>query len=104
MHVPQFQPRQGVQIETDPKATSVGSAAALGDDEGVIDALIKRLQVHFAHFHAIAAPHAMLMKAVVFHMGFVEVLQSSDGVRLLLLLLSRLRHVQRVPALFILPP
>ena len=62
MHVPQFQPRQGVQIETDPKATSVGSAAALGDDEGVIDALIKRLQVQFAQFHAIAAPHAMLMK------------------------------------------
>ena len=45
VHVPQFQPKQGVQIETDPKATSVGSAAALGDDEGVIDALIKRLQV-----------------------------------------------------------
>ena len=33
VHVPPFEPRQGVQIETDPKATSVSSAAALGDDE-----------------------------------------------------------------------
>ena len=45
MHVPQFEPKQGVQIETDPKATNVSSAAALGDDEGVIDSLIKRLEV-----------------------------------------------------------
>ena len=45
VHVPPFEPRQGVQIETDPKATSVSSAAALGDDEGVIDSLIKRLEV-----------------------------------------------------------
>ncbi|CAL5220461.1 g2482 [Coccomyxa viridis] len=44
VHVPPFEPRQGVQIETDPKATSVSSAAALGDDEGVIDSLIKRLE------------------------------------------------------------
>ena len=45
VHVPPFEPKQGVRIETDPKATSVSSAAALGDDEGVIDGLIKRLQV-----------------------------------------------------------
>ena len=38
-------PKQGVQIETDPKATSVNNATALGDDEGAIEALIKRLQV-----------------------------------------------------------
>ena len=49
MHVPQFEPKQGVQIETDPKATSVSSAAALGDDEGVIDSLIKRLEVGLMH-------------------------------------------------------
>ena len=34
-----------MQIETDPKATSVSNATALGDDEGAINALIKRLQV-----------------------------------------------------------
>ena len=34
-----------MQIETDPKATSVDSATAMGDDEGAIEALIQRLQV-----------------------------------------------------------
>ena len=29
-----------MQIETDPKATSVDSATAMGDDEGAIEALI----------------------------------------------------------------
>ena len=45
VHIEPFVPRQGVQIETDPKATSVDSATAMGDDEGAIEALIQRLQV-----------------------------------------------------------
>jgi ubiquitin-activating enzyme E1 len=43
-----FVPRKGVQIETDPKATSVSKASALGDDEGVINALVERLEVRHA--------------------------------------------------------
>ena len=45
VHIEPFVPRQGVQIETDPKATSADSATAMGDDEGAIEALIQRLQV-----------------------------------------------------------
>ena len=45
VHVEPFVPKLGVQIETDPKATNVNTATAMGDDEGVIEALIKRLQV-----------------------------------------------------------
>ena len=45
VHIEPFVPRQGVQIETDPKATSVNSATAMGDDEGAIEALTQRLQV-----------------------------------------------------------
>lgn len=45
-----FVPRKGVQIETDPKATSVGHATAMGDDEGAIEALIRRLQVRQSSF------------------------------------------------------
>ena len=41
--VPAFQPQKGVQIETDPKATSVRGGG--GDDEGVIEALIQQLEV-----------------------------------------------------------
>ena len=47
VHVDPFVPRQGVQIETDPKATSVSKATAMGDDEGAINALIERLKVIF---------------------------------------------------------
>lgn len=43
--VPEFVPKQGVQIETDPKASSVSKATAMGDDEGAINALIERLEV-----------------------------------------------------------
>ena len=45
VHIEPFVPRQGVQIETDPKATSINSATAMGDDEGAIEGLIQRLQV-----------------------------------------------------------
>ena len=54
VHVEPFVPRQGVKIETDPKATDVNNATAMGDDEAVIEALIKRLQV----WHP---PHAFQM-------------------------------------------
>lgn len=50
VHVEPFVPKLGVQIETDPKATNVSNVTAMGDDEGVIEALIKRLQVwHPSH-------------------------------------------------------
>ncbi len=45
VHVPEFVPKKGVQIETDPKASSISRASALGDDEGVITALIEKLEV-----------------------------------------------------------
>lgn len=45
VHVPEFVPKKGVQIETDPKASSVSKATALGDDEGAINALIEKLEV-----------------------------------------------------------
>ena len=42
--IPDFVPRQGVQIETDPKATSSKPAAA-GDDMAIIEGMISDLQV-----------------------------------------------------------
>lgn len=45
VHVPEFRPRAGVQIETDPKATAASKATALGDDEGAIAAHIAKLEV-----------------------------------------------------------
>ncbi len=45
VHVEPFVPKQGVLIETDPKATNVNNATDMGDDEGAIEALIRRLQV-----------------------------------------------------------
>ncbi|BDA45843.1 Ubiquitin-activating enzyme E1 1 [Coccomyxa sp. Obi] len=44
VHIPEFVPKKGVQIETDPKASSVSKATALGDDEGAINALIEKLE------------------------------------------------------------
>ncbi|KAI8466875.1 MAG: hypothetical protein J3K34DRAFT_432282 [Monoraphidium minutum] len=41
LEVPAFAPRQGVRIETDPKANSAGPT--MGDDEGVIEQLVARL-------------------------------------------------------------
>ncbi|KAK9812866.1 hypothetical protein WJX72_004885 [[Myrmecia] bisecta] len=41
-HVPEFVPRKGVQIETDPKATK--AAVLAGDDEAMIENLIEQLQ------------------------------------------------------------
>ena len=45
VHVEKFVPKQGVQIETDPKASSVSKATSMGDDEGAINALIEKLEV-----------------------------------------------------------
>ena len=45
VHVEPFVPKAGVRIETDPKATTVSKAIAMGDDEGAISALIARLEV-----------------------------------------------------------
>ena len=45
VHVEPFTPRSGVHVETDPKATTVSRASAMGDDEGVIDEYVKRLEV-----------------------------------------------------------
>ena len=45
VHEPEFVPKQGVQIETDPKASSVSKATSMGDDEGAINALIEKLEV-----------------------------------------------------------
>ena len=45
VHVDPFVPKAGVRIETDPKATTVSKAIAMGDDEGAISALIARLEV-----------------------------------------------------------
>lgn len=45
VHVERFVPKQGVQIETDPKASSVSKATSMGDDEGAINALIEKLEV-----------------------------------------------------------
>ncbi len=41
--IPAFEPRKGVQIETDPKATKVVSATQ--DDESAIESLISSLEV-----------------------------------------------------------
>ena len=41
--LPPFEPRKGVQIETDPKATKVVSATQ--DDESAIESLISSLEV-----------------------------------------------------------
>ena len=41
--IPPFEPRKGVQIETDPKATKVVSATQ--DDESAIESLISSLEV-----------------------------------------------------------
>jgi len=41
--VPEFVPKAGVKIETDPKAEAAGPAAAM-DDEGVIERLVSQLQ------------------------------------------------------------
>lgn len=43
VEVPEFQPREGVKIETDPKATNKAPASSY-DDEAVIDALAGQLQ------------------------------------------------------------
>ena len=44
--IPEFVPKQGVQIETDPKATAAKSSAiAAGDDEAFIEGMISELQV-----------------------------------------------------------
>jgi hypothetical protein len=45
VHVEPFVPRSGVHVETDPKATSASSASAMGDDEGVIDDYVRKLEV-----------------------------------------------------------
>jgi len=44
VHVEQFVPRSGVHVETDPKATTSSRASAMGDDEGVIDEYVKKLE------------------------------------------------------------
>jgi hypothetical protein len=44
VHVEPFVPRSGVHVETDPKATAASSASALGDDEGVIDDYVRKLE------------------------------------------------------------
>ncbi|KAK9827310.1 hypothetical protein WJX81_003279 [Elliptochloris bilobata] len=44
VHVEPFMPRSGVHVETDPKATTASRASAMGDDEGVIDEYVKRLE------------------------------------------------------------
>ena len=55
VHMEPFIPRSGVHVETDPKATTVSRASAMGDDEGVIDEYVKKLEVHscaaFASVH-----------------------------------------------------
>lgn len=50
MHVEPFVPKAGVRIETDPKATTVSKAIAMGDDEGAIAGLIARLEVRLLLF------------------------------------------------------
>eukprot|EP00879_Flechtneria_rotunda_P011893 GHRR01012422.1.p1 GENE.GHRR01012422.1~~GHRR01012422.1.p1 ORF type:complete len:887 (+),score=280.88 GHRR01012422.1:1076-3736(+) len=42
--VPEFQPRKGVKIETDPKAENPTPASTLADDDSVIDRLVAQLQ------------------------------------------------------------
>lgn len=50
--IPAFVPKAGVQIETDPKATSAKPAAAY-DDEAIIEGMIANLQVsHMPCKHA----------------------------------------------------
>lgn len=49
--VPEFQPKEGVKIETDEKATNVNSAASI-DDALIINDLITRLE----HYRANLAP------------------------------------------------
>ena len=59
MHVEPFTPRSGVHVETDPKATSVSRASAMGDDEGVISEYVKKLEAR-----SCACPHlALVMQA-----------------------------------------
>lgn len=46
VHIPEFVPRQGVQIETDPKATAAAKNDSPGtDDESIIESMISKLQV-----------------------------------------------------------
>ena len=44
MRMAPFVPRSGVHVETDPKATTARRASAMGDDEGVIDEYVKKLE------------------------------------------------------------
>ena len=45
LHIPDFVPKHGIQIETDPKATAAVKPIAAGDDEALIDGMITELQV-----------------------------------------------------------
>ncbi|KAL8225130.1 hypothetical protein R6Q57_017687 [Mikania cordata] len=70
--VPDFQPKQGVKIETDENATSLSSASI--DDEAVINELIKKLE-----HHTKTLPSGYAMKPIQFekdddtnyHMDFI---------------------------------
>ena len=44
VQVPEFEPKSGVKIETDPNATSVSNGVG-GDDATVIAGLVERLEV-----------------------------------------------------------
>lgn len=43
LHIPEFQPKKGVKIETDPKASNAGTASAI-DDDHEIEKLISKLE------------------------------------------------------------
>ena len=69
MHMEPFIPRSGVHVETDPKATTVSRASAMGDDEGVIDEYVKKLEVHSCAAFCVCAHETArqgaTMKAVI---------------------------------------